>query len=86
MISKSIKIGVIGLGYVGLPLAVAFSKKFEVVAYDKNKDRITQLNKNQDVTGEVSSSALQDAFNLNCTNNSSDLANCNVYIVTVLLL
>ena len=49
------KIGVVGLGYVGLPVALAFSKKFPVIGFDINKKRIEALQQNEDYTGEVSS-------------------------------
>ena len=50
---KKIGIAVIGLGYVGLPLAVAFSKKFQVIGYDSNKSRISELKKGFDKTGSL---------------------------------
>ena len=53
MIKKKLRIGIIGLGYVGLPLAVAFAKHFNVVGYDSDKERIAQLNKGNDKTKEV---------------------------------
>ena len=53
-----IKIAVIGLGYVGLPLAIAFSKFYKVIGYDVNKLRILQLKKNIDSTGEITSKQL----------------------------
>ena len=60
MFENDFKISVIGLGYVGLPVAVAFKKKnFEVIGYDINKDRIEKLKKHVDETGEVSSKDLK---------------------------
>ena len=53
MIKKKLRIGIIGLGYVGLPLAVAFAKHFNVVGYDSDKERIAQLNAGNDKTKEV---------------------------------
>ena len=62
--SQEIKIGVLGMGYVGLPLAVEFSKHFEVIGYDINKERISELTKGKDLTREVSDNELEDATNL----------------------
>jgi len=79
------KIGIIGLGYVGLPLAHAFSEKFKVVGFDINDIRIAELQSNQDRTGELSETQLLEYFD-NGGMVSSDvpfLAECNVYIVTV---
>lgn len=79
------KIGIIGLGYVGLPLAHAFSEKFKVVGFDINDSRIAELQSNKDRTRELSETQLQEYFN-NGGKVSSDvsfLAECNVYIVTV---
>ena len=56
------KIGIIGLGYVGLPLAHAFSEKFEVMAFDINDNRIDELKSNLDRTGELSEKQLQEFF------------------------
>jgi UDP-N-acetyl-D-galactosamine dehydrogenase len=76
------KIGVIGLGYVGLPLAVEFSKKFKVVGFDTNQLRIQQLTSGFDTTLELSSDELWNS-ELQLTNDINDLKSCNVYIVTV---
>jgi len=79
------KIGIIGLGYVGLPLAHAFSEKFEVIAFDTNNNRINQLKSNQDKTGELSEKQLQEFFDNGgkVFSDSSWLSKCNVYIITV---
>lgn len=77
------KIGVIGLGYVGLPLAVEFGKKFPTVGYDINENRVKELLLGEDSTLEVTKSELMQSERLQCTSNISDLKNCNVYIVTV---
>lgn len=88
----SIKIAVIGLGYVGLPLARLFATKYPVVGFDINQIRIDGLRSGTDSTLEVSDSVLQsvlvDNFNNNqngllCSNNLDDIADCNYYIVTV---
>jgi len=76
------KIGIIGLGYVGLPLAIEFSKQYPTVGFDKNKDRINQLKNGVDKTIEVSEKDLKSA-KLTYSTKSKDIANCNVYIVTV---
>jgi len=78
------KIAIIGLGYVGLPLAIAFSKKFKVVGFDIDPSRIDELNKGHDSTLEVSDnflSATKD--NTNYSSNINDTKDCNVYIVAV---
>ena len=76
------KIAVIGLGYVGLPLAVEFGKKFEVIGFDVNQARIKELKSGTDSTLEVSSAELADT-NLTFSYNVEDLKSANVYIVTV---
>ena len=53
MIFKDINIGIIGLGYVGLPLAIEFGKKFNTIGFDKKKSRITQLKKNIDINKDI---------------------------------
>ena len=82
MIDSKITIGVIGLGYVGLPLAVEFSKTFNVLGFDISKDRIDGLAKNFDETLMISKKQLAE-FNGKFSLNERDLAKCNVYIVTV---
>ncbi len=88
------KIGVIGLGYVGLPLAVAFAKKYSVVGYDINKQRIKEIKKNLDVTGEINSNEIKNInlksfsetnkqIGLWSTYEVNHLNNCNTFIVTV---
>jgi len=75
------KIAIIGLGYVGLPLHNAFSKKFETVGFDINHERIKQLTVGIDVTLEVSSEELHNE--LIFTNKIEDISNCNIFIITV---
>ncbi len=79
------KIAIIGLGYVGLPLAVAFAKKYEVIGFDITDLRIKELKKVYDRTLEVSEEELKEAINngLQFTNELNDIENSNVYIVTV---
>ena len=82
---KETRIGIIGLGYVGLPLAVACSKHFETIGFDINKSRIKDLNQGKDQTLEVSEGDLRDALSKDLSLDSSveSLENCNFYIVTV---
>ena len=75
-------IAVIGLGYVGLPLAVEFSKKYLTIGFDKNENRITQLKDGIDKTLEVTKQDLK-ASKLSYSTELKDIADCNVYIVTV---
>ena len=76
------RIAIIGLGYVGLPLAIEFSKQYATVGFDKNKDRINQLKGGFDNTLEVTELELKSA-KLLYTTESGDIADCNVYVVTV---
>lgn len=80
---NSAKVAIIGLGYVGLPLAVAFSQKLNVIGYDISEQRISDLKDGYDVTLEVGPEELKQADKLRFTNNSADLADCNIFIVTV---
>jgi UDP-N-acetyl-D-glucosamine/UDP-N-acetyl-D-galactosamine dehydrogenase len=88
---KNSKIGIIGLGYVGLPLAVAFAEKYPVVGFDINQKRVNELLDGVDNTLEIESNQLQLVLKTTLTNvngffpttNSKDLASCNIYIVTV---
>lgn len=75
-------IGVVGLGYVGLPVAVAFGKKQPVVGFDISRRRVEQLQQGLDVTGEVMEADLK-AANLDCTTDARRLKNCNFVIVAV---
>lgn len=77
-------IAIIGLGYVGLPLSVAFSKKkHNVIGFDINELRIEELKNNKDRTLEVSSKTLEDSKKLYFTNDINDIKDANIYIVTV---
>ena len=77
------KIAVVGLGYVGLPLAVEFGMKMPVIGFDINKPRIDELNSGIDSTLEVNSDELAQASKLSYSSTVDDLKSCNVYIVTV---
>ncbi|WP_338647730.1 nucleotide sugar dehydrogenase [Flavobacterium sp. KS-LB2] len=93
----SIKIAVIGLGYVGLPLARLFAAQYQVVGFDINQTRIDELNRGSDKTREISdevlqavlvsdffsSSAVENPTGLLCSSNLEDIADCNYYIITV---
>ncbi|MEJ6533217.1 Vi polysaccharide biosynthesis UDP-N-acetylglucosamine C-6 dehydrogenase TviB [Pseudoalteromonas lipolytica] len=78
-----LRIGIIGLGYVGLPLAVEFGKKYPTLGFDINQKRVSQLKNGHDATLEVSDTELANVISLSYSSNKSDLAECNVYIVTV---
>ncbi len=83
---KETKICVIGLGYVGLPLARLFSTKYETVGFDMNQKRIDELMAGHDATLEVSDELLQDAINNHgfiCTSDIEKIRDCNFYIVAV---
>lgn len=80
---SDIKLAVIGLGYVGLPLAVEFAKQRQVLGFDINQARIDALRAGHDATLEVSDEELREAKGLRYSANPQDLATCNVFIVTV---
>ncbi|MDD5697317.1 MAG: Vi polysaccharide biosynthesis UDP-N-acetylglucosamine C-6 dehydrogenase TviB [Victivallaceae bacterium] len=77
------KIAVIGLGYVGLPLAVEFSKKYQTCGFDVSLKRIKELHSGNDHTLEVSGEQLRASEKLSFTADPADIAACNIYIVTV---
>ncbi len=81
--NDDIRIGVIGLGYVGLPLAVEFGKIHETMGFDINEGRIKELENGHDRTLEVDDHELKNVTNLHYTSKIEDLVNCNFYIVTV---
>lgn len=83
---NNVKICVIGLGYVGLPLARLFSTKYETVGFDMNQQRVDALMQGHDATLEVSDELLQDAINNHgfvCTTDIEKIRNCNFYVVAV---
>ena len=80
--TKKYIIGIIGVGYVGLPLALAFGKKNKVIAYDENKKKIHNLKKGADSNKTFTIKEILNS-NINFTNNSNDLKDCNVYFVCV---
>ncbi len=83
MTQSKTKMAVIGLGYVGLPLAVEFGKKYQVIGFDINLQRIHELREGKDVTDEVEPEELKQAAGLSYTNQVNDIEECNIYIVTV---
>ena len=80
---EKLRIGVIGLGYVGLPLAVEFGRRFPTMGFDVNEARVAELEGGSDSTLEVSAEELAAAQQLSFTSEASALADCNFYIVTV---
>ena len=80
---SQIKICVVGLGYVGLPLAVEFGKKRSVIGFDKDDKRIQELNNSYDKTNEIPSDEIKEASFLELTSNESDISDCNCYIICV---
>ena len=80
---KNINIAVIGLGYVGLPLAVEFSKIFNVIGFDINGERVAELKKGYDRTLEIDEESILQSKNLTISNDESFLDNANIYIITV---
>ena len=80
--NKSSKIAVIGLGYVGLPLALEFAKKFKVLGFDINQKRVDMLNRQEDPSKELSAEAFKDC-DIQFTANLEDIRSCQFYIVAV---
>ncbi len=80
---RKCRIGVIGLGYVGLPLAVEFGRHFHTVGFDIKPRRIAELKAGKDSTLETNSAELKSAHHLKFTSNLQDLKSCRVYVVTV---
>src|SRR6056297_1580148 len=86
------KIGIIGLGYVGLPLAALFARKYKVVGFDINQKRVDDINSGNDTTLELTGMDLDNVLNINnrvkehglsCTTNLEALADCTYFVVTV---
>jgi UDP-N-acetyl-D-galactosamine dehydrogenase len=87
---KNVRIAIIGLGYVGMPLAIEFSKQYKTIGFDINSLRVSKLLEGIDVTNEADLEDLQLSLNINqadsgltLTSDLSEIANCNIYIVTV---
>ena len=77
------RVAIIGLGYVGLPLAVEFGKKIETIGFDINTSRIEELKQGKDSTQETTPEELIQANKLSYTTNPEEIRDCNIYIVTV---
>jgi len=77
------RIAILGLGYVGLPLAIAFGEKYQVIGFDTNKKRINELKNGNDSTLEVNNHDLKNVTNLRFTCNSDDIKNCSIFIISV---
>ena len=82
-LSKNTNISVVGLGYVGLQLSIALSKKYSTTGFDINKARINELNIGEDKSLEVSKEKLRNAKEIIFTHDLKSIANCSVYIITV---
>src|ERR1700716_1539261 len=82
-ISKNTNISIIGLGYVGLPLAVEFGKKYPTLGFDISERRISELQSGIDITLELDADELKAATRLTCSTKIEDLRQATVYIVTV---
>jgi UDP-N-acetyl-D-glucosamine/UDP-N-acetyl-D-galactosamine dehydrogenase len=80
---ENVRVGIIGLGYVGLPLAVYMARHFPVMGFDVNKARVTELAKGRDRTGEVTYEEFAAARTISFSADTEDLRDCNFYIVTV---
>ena len=81
--TKDKKIAIMGLGYVGLPLAVEFGKKFNTIGYDINSSRIKELSRGFDNTGEITKRKLQSSIKLSLTSSLNDIKDSNIYIIAV---
>ncbi|MBT6987300.1 MAG: nucleotide sugar dehydrogenase, partial [Rhodospirillaceae bacterium] len=80
--SSTVPIAVIGLGYVGLPLAVALARHFPTIGYDVDRSRIGELKTGHDRTGEIDAPTMSDSA-LSLTVDAAEIANAEIYIVTV---
>ena len=83
IINRTIKVGVIGLGYVGLPLAVEFGKKFDTVGFDVKKERLAMLRRGEDLTLETSGEDLQAAKFLKYSDDPDTLRDRDIIIIAV---
>ncbi|MBT8091988.1 MAG: Vi polysaccharide biosynthesis UDP-N-acetylglucosamine C-6 dehydrogenase TviB, partial [Gammaproteobacteria bacterium] len=80
---NKLRIGIVGLGYVGLPLAVEFGRKYPTVGFDISKGRVAELESGTDSTLECSSEELAEAKHLTYASSVDAIADCNFYVVTV---
>lgn len=81
--SQQYTIGIIGLGYVGLPLSIAFAHKYSVIGYDINEERVAELIKGVDKTKELEPAQFSTKIPIQFTSELSDIQKCNIYIITV---
>ena len=81
--NEDTKIAIVGLGYVGLPLAVEFGKLFTTTGFDINKSRVKELLKGIDITREVEAGQITGSVGLSFTSDFSEIAHCNIFVVTV---
>ena len=80
---KTSKLAIMGLGYVGLPLAIEFGKKRSTIGFDINKDRINELKNNQDSNFQISNEEFKNSIDLKFTSNIDDIKDCNIFIVAI---
>ncbi|MFN3301170.1 MAG: nucleotide sugar dehydrogenase [Sediminibacterium sp.] len=80
---KNCNIGIIGLGYVGLPLSIAFAEKYLVIGYDINEERVSELNNQFDKTKEIENAQFDTAIPIKFTSDLKELSFCNIFIITV---
>ena len=80
---KNLEISVIGLGYVGLPLALGLSKKFKVIGFDTNKSKVDYLKKKIDLNAEFSSLELKKYKKIKYTSDINEIKKCNTYIIAL---
>src|SRR5690606_4195178 len=80
---KDVKLAVVGLGYVGLPVAVAFGSRIPTIGFDINKQRIADLKRGRDITNEVMAEEFASATHISYSDDPADIADCTAYIVTV---
>ena len=81
MKSKKIKVGVIGLGYVGLPLAISFAKFYNVIGFDIKKNRINKLSKSLDLNKQINKKEFNTKKTIKFTNSYADLSICKIIII-----
>ena len=81
--NENTKIAVVGLGYVGLPLAVEFGKLFTTIGFDINQSRVKELLDGIDITLEVETEQIKDSVGLSFSSDFLEIANCNIFVVTV---
>ena len=83
MLDENVNIAVIGLGYVGFPLAMELSKKYNTIGFDLDKTRVEELNNGFDRTNEISEKKILEQKSFKATSDKSDINKSNIYIVTV---